>query len=221
MSLNIETIRLKFRNKIFIPLTAKSRKRKLDNADFTIISNNCWAGTVYESYGIKKMSPTVGMFIMPEDYLKFVSDFDYYIHLPLRFVKAEESKWHEQLKDKSNWGTYIIARLDDIELHMLHYHEETSALKKWNSRVERINYEKILFIFNDQNGCKPEHIEKFMKMPLKNKICFVAKPEMQVDDNIILISQPTRYRNGIMASREPFGKTKYINITTYINQLGD
>lgn len=39
--------------------------------EFTIISNNCWGGTVYESYGLPKQSPTVGMFVMPRDFETF------------------------------------------------------------------------------------------------------------------------------------------------------
>ena len=58
-SLNEETIRLKFRNNIYLPLTSALRRKQLDDENFTIISNNCWGGTIYESYGIKKQSPTV------------------------------------------------------------------------------------------------------------------------------------------------------------------
>lgn len=92
------------------------RRKTLKNENFTINSNNCWAGTVYESYGIRKMSSTVGMFIMPEDYLKFVSNLNYYLEQPLEFIDPDESKWREVLQEKSNWKTYLIARLDDIEL---------------------------------------------------------------------------------------------------------
>lgn len=215
-----ETLRLKFRNKIYIPLTAKSRRKKLKIEDFTIISNNCWGGTIYESYGIKKMSPTVGMFIMPEDYLKFCEKFDYYISQSLVFINPDSSKWKTQLCQKSNWNTYRIGRLADIELHMLHYHDENIALKKWNSRIMRINKKRILYKFNDQNGATPDHIRRFIELPLKNRLCFVASKNYRVNDEVILIKQPSRYVNGIMASREPFGKTKYIDMTEYINRLG-
>lgn len=60
--LSIESARTIFRNKIFIPLTCKSRREKLTHTDFTIISNNCWGGTVYEAHNLPKESPTVGMF---------------------------------------------------------------------------------------------------------------------------------------------------------------
>ena len=53
---------------------------------------------------------------MPEDYLKFVSNLNYYLEQPLEFIDPDESKWREVLQEKSNWKTYLIARLDDIEL---------------------------------------------------------------------------------------------------------
>ena len=42
MNITWETVRLKIRNKIYIPLTKRNRKSKLKIEDFTIISNNCW-----------------------------------------------------------------------------------------------------------------------------------------------------------------------------------
>ena len=50
---------------------SRFRKRKLFNKNFTIISNNCWAGWVYRRYNIEYKTPTVGLFIMPDDYMIF------------------------------------------------------------------------------------------------------------------------------------------------------
>lgn len=219
-SLNEETIRLKFRNNIYLPLTSALRRKQLNDENFTIISNNCWGGTIYESYGIKKHSPTVGMFFMPEDYLKFVTNLDYYLKQPLEFIDPDDSKWRQILQVKSNWRTYLIARLDDVELQMLHYHDEVVAQKKWESRIKRVNKEKLVFKFNDQNGAMKEQIHKFMNLPLKNKLCFVSDEDYQVTKDVIVIKQPGKYKGcGIMASREPFGDSKYINITNYINNI--
>lgn len=71
---NRETIRLKLRNRLWLPLTRSIRVKKLSVDRFTIISNNCWGGTVYESYGMRKESPTIGMFIMPSDFVRFCSE---------------------------------------------------------------------------------------------------------------------------------------------------
>ena len=41
------------------------RKKQLKSTDFTIISNNCWGGMIYESYNLPKESPTVGNYSLP------------------------------------------------------------------------------------------------------------------------------------------------------------
>lgn len=187
--------------------------------DFTIISNNCWAGTIYESYGLQKKSPTIGMFILPDDYITLVANLREYLEKPLVFIQPEESKWRDLLNSKSNWGTYLIAQLGDIELHMLHHHDESIAREKWLSRVDRINWNRLIYKFNDQNGCTVEHIQRFINLPLQHKLCFVASPTMKISNDVILIGQPIDYKDGIKASREPFGKTKYLDLTGYINGL--
>lgn len=220
-SINEETLRLKFRNIIYLPLTKNIRRKKLLHTDFTIISNNCWAGTIYESYGLKKMSPTTGMFIMPEDYLKFVVDLEYYLAQPLEFINPDDSKWKEKLENKSNWKTYLIGRLDDIELQMLHYHDEGIAREKWERRKKRINSNKLIFKFNDQNGATLEQISHFMELKLDNKLCFVASKKFKVNEDVIYVKQPKKYTDGIKASREPYGKSKYLDLTEYLNKLGE
>ena len=219
MTLNMEAIRLKFRNDIYLPLTRRIRRKKLNTTDFTIISNNCWGGTVYESYGLRKNTPTAGMFIMPSDYVKFVKNLEYYIGLELIFINPNESKWKEVLEKKDNWGTYLIAKLDDIELHMLHYHDTRVAKEKWQKRKERIVWDKILYKFNDQNGATQKDIQEFVNLKLKNKVCFVAREDLKNEDGVIFISQPENTENGIKASREPFGSSRYVNINNLINNL--
>lgn len=64
---------------------ANYRKKQLKYTDFTIISNNCWGGMIYESYNLPKESPTVGMFFMAKDYIEFLSDLRGYINGKLTF----------------------------------------------------------------------------------------------------------------------------------------
>ena len=80
----IEGIRLKI-NKFFRLTFAEKRKKKLKNQNFTIISNNCWGGMIYESYNLRKNSPTVGLFIMPKDYIKFIKNLKKYLIIKLTF----------------------------------------------------------------------------------------------------------------------------------------
>ena len=37
------------------------------------------------------------------------------------------------------------------------------------------NWDKLLVKFNDQNGCTEMEVNKFMKLPFKNKLFFTCK----------------------------------------------
>lgn len=213
-----EGLRLKFRNKVYLPLTAGYRKKKLNNYDFTIISNNCWGGTVYESYHLKKMSPTVGMFFMAEDYIKFLENIYHYLESELHFIEPENSRYRMELCKDSRWGYYPIGKLDDIELFFLHYHSKDEALKKWNRRCKRINWDRLLVKFNDQNGCTNDLIKRFINLPYKNKICFVVSEIDNLENIVYKIRSPKRYKH-VMASYEPFGANRTVNINNIINNL--
>lgn len=210
-----EGIRLKIR-KSYINLTAKYRRKKIIHDDFTIISNNCWGGMIYQSYGIENKTPTIGLFFMAEDYIKFVYDIKKYISLTLKFIEPEETKYIEYFKKHDKFGKYPIGRLGDIEIHFLHYNSNEEALTKWNRRVKRINWDKIIFKFNDQNLCTPELIKKFCELEVKNKICFTTKQYNY--KNLYHIKSLFKYPH-IKASYEPFGKSFYVNINNLINKL--
>lgn len=227
---SIEGFRLKFRNNIYIPATCKKRRTKLKNTDFTIIANNCWAGTIYEAYHLPKGSPTIGMFFMAKDYIAFLSDLKGFIGGKLTFIKPEESRWKDmpQVSADKRFGQYPIGVLSNgknsIEIFFLHYHSEQEAREKWERRIRRINWDKLLVKFNDQNGCTETDVNDFMKLPFKNKVFFTCKKwpsdiqTKQPRGGYTVIKQFPKHDN-IMASYEPFGKSKYIDITSVLNNL--
>lgn len=223
--LSIEGIRLKIRNKVYIPLTCRSRGKKLNNTDFTIISNNCWGGTVYEAYNLPKESPTVGMFFMAEDYITFLSDLKGYINGTLEFIKPEESRWKDapQVSGDRRFGSYPVGLLSNgksyIEIFFLHYHSEKEAKDKWERRCKRINWDRLLVKFNDQNGCAVKNIYDFMDLPFKHKLFFTCKKWPGISGGGGAIIRQFPKHDSIMASYEPFGKSKYIDITKLLNSL--
>lgn len=203
---------------------ANYRKKKLKNTDFTIISNNCWGGMIYESYNLPKESPTVGMFFMAEDYITFLSDLKRYINGTLEFIRPDESRWKDtpQVSEDKRFGSYPVGILSNgknkVEIFFLHYHSEEEAKDKWERRCKRINWEKLLVKFNDQNGCTVKNVHDFMGLPFKNKLFFTSKEWPDISGGFTLIHQFPKH-DFIMASYEPFGKSKYIDITSVINKL--
>ena len=70
----LKDIRLKFNM-----VGSGRRKNKLNSIDFSIISNNCFAGIVYQHFNLQYNTPTVGLYFYPDEYIKFCKKFDYYI----------------------------------------------------------------------------------------------------------------------------------------------
>ena len=185
-----------------------------------ILEYNCWGGMLYESFNLPKETPTVGSFIMAKDYINFLSNLKEYIDTPLTFINPQDSKWLKQVSQDKRYGTYPVGKINDIEIFFLHYRSQKEVLDKWNQRIKRINWNNLLIKFNDQNGCTEEDVKEFFKLPFKNKIFFTCKnwPGQENNPNCIVIKQFPKH-DVIMASYEPFGRNKYVDLNKLINNL--
>lgn len=146
-------------------------RKRIKNRDFTIISNNCWAGRCYQYLGMPYLSPTVGLYFFAEDYLKFVSDLRYYLSLDLEFISAERSRYFEILKERDHIKV-PVGKLDDLEIVFLHYKSESEAREKWNRRKRRINYNNIYLKFSKMNLCTEDELSRFDALRFENKFMF-------------------------------------------------
>lgn len=204
----LKNIRLKI-NK----LGAKKRKNKLKSTDFSIISNNCYAGIIYQYLGLEYNTPTVGTFIYAEDYIKLLKNFDYYINKELKFINYNESKYKDELQ-RANIEKAIIGILDDVEIVFLHYSTEKEALEKWKRRCQRLS-KNLIFKFNDQNLCNYEHLKEFECLKEKNKICFTAQNYPEFKSTI----QLKKYRKYKEIKEDYYSGHRYFNIIEYINSI--
>lgn len=143
-------------------------KKRIKNKDFTIISNNCWAGKAYQYLDLPYLTPTVGLYFFAEDYLKFVKNLKYYLSLELQFIDNNESKYVDYLKERNHMEV-PIGTLDDIEIVFLHYSSKEEAKEKWEKRKQRVNYNNIIIKFSKMNGCTETHIKDFDEIDFKNK----------------------------------------------------
>lgn len=202
--------------KIIINLYKKTigeiNNKKIKNKNLTIISNNCWGGIFYRNNNLEYLSPTLGMFFMADEYIKFIYEMKKYISAEINFVSIEDSKYCEYLKMIKYDG--LIAKILDLEICFLHYDSEVEAREKWNRRKERINWDNILFKFNDQNLCTYDNLKKFEEFEAKNKICFTAKKYPQLDT--IQIKQFEKY-NYVLDDIKSY--KKYINMIDFINGM--
>lgn len=149
------------------------QRRKLRDKEFTIIGNNCLAGSMYHKFGLPYSSPTIWTTMYPDDYLKFLENLDWYLKQPLTFTETSK---HEDKGSKLR--VFPIGVLGgDVEIFFVHYKTKEQALAAWNRRVKRINYTKLFVVFSDDGdkNFSEEYFEKFDKLPFDNKLFFTGK----------------------------------------------
>lgn len=161
------------------PLTEKFNflnRIGLKNRDFTIISDNCWAGFVYQHFAMRYRTPFIGVFLFPDCYLKMLKDFHQHMSSELRFIDPLKSKYREKIEKTDSFGYPIGVIGDDVEIHFLHYRREYEARQRWETRKQRINYDNILFKFCDRLEPSPDLIRQFDELPYRHKLCFTIRP---------------------------------------------
>ena len=143
-------------------------KRRLKNAEFILISNNCWGYSLYGDIGRPYNTPFVGLFLFPECYIRFLENFETCINSTINF--SDHSRY---IQKKPSYPIGILQ--NGIEIHFMHYKTEQEALQKWNRRMERlkkaIKINTPIFIkICDRDGCEDNHLHRFHKLNFKNKI---------------------------------------------------
>lgn len=140
-------------------------KRKLQEKDCTIISQNCIGGVFYHDMGLQFLSPTINAFIPEPGFVKLVLNLRHYMQLELVM------RWG---------GEYPIGTLDDVEIHFMHYDTCKEAKDAWEKRKARINWDKIFVIGTDRDGFDDEAYELWKQITYP-KILFTAHPEFTED----------------------------------------
>ncbi|MCM1214437.1 MAG: DUF1919 domain-containing protein [Lachnospiraceae bacterium] len=131
----------------------------------SIFSKNCWGSVTYNKLGLQFNSPTINMFFLDNDYIKFLGNPKYYLSLPLDY----DSLGYDETQRKS----YPIAKCDDILLHFNHYETFSNAEECWRRRVQRINWDNIFVMMYTEDK---DIASQFVKLPYEKKICFVSFP---------------------------------------------
>lgn len=143
------------------------RRIGLKNRDFTIISNNCTGGYIYQHFGLRYNTPTAGLFFSTKDFVKFCKDIKHYLDCEIKFEELSCSKRDSEERK------YPVGMLDDIKIHFLHYKSKEEARDKWERRVARINLKNLCFMYCEQADCESKDLEDYCKIQDSNSICFV------------------------------------------------
>ncbi len=142
--------------------------KRLKNTDFSLITANCIGGVISHDLGLRFLSPTVNLFFMPEDYLKFCESLREYTALPL--VEIEPP----------NGEKYPCGSLGDITVYGMHYKTFEEFEHKWRERCERINFDNLYFAMSRRDNCTEDLVKRFDNLPHKNKVIFVDRPMPEI-----------------------------------------
>jgi uncharacterized protein (DUF1919 family) len=164
--------------------------------------------------------------LMGPCYIKLLENPEFYLGLPLNF--RVKSKYPDM--QAINSGTdFPLAVLGDteIEIQFLHYTSQQEAKEKWERRMKRIEWNNLYFKYDcSKDYASEELVERFIKLPHKNKLLF-GKQNFGCKEVIVIKDSPY---NAIKQFKNCFlifnpvgwisGKTFYRNrLERYVGKL--
>ena len=180
-----------------IPYLTFSRYLQIRNSRFSIFSETCYAGILYYRLGLEVLSPLKDMWMTPEDYFRLLDHLDYYMSFSpvLSHMEGVNSAY-----DSPN---HPVLRLDDIYLHYNHTDDPDQAIKAWDTRKQRINYNNILVTFFAQDPNLEDAFYKAKKY--QRRICFTAFPSVREDSVFIPKEHGSMYISEFHWTARPYG----------------
>ncbi|MBO5298164.1 MAG: DUF1919 domain-containing protein [Candidatus Homeothermus sp.] len=137
--------------------------RNLDkNISRSVICNNCVGAMVLHDFGLCFNSPFVNLYITAPEYIKLLSNIEYYCS-PTASIR--------DITESAHYPKGLLQ--NEITLHFLHYDTFEEAEKKWRKRCERIDYNNLYVILVQQSSCNDNLINKFDKFTFKKSIALV------------------------------------------------
>ena len=138
------------------------------------------AGLIYHTMGRQFLSPTINMSIKDPDFLKLLSDFDYYFEHEIEFVESR------------HYPIGFIGEGDKrIKINFEHFKTNDEACEKWYARKKRMT-DNIFVVVADRD-LTDEQMEQFHHldecMPIKRKVMFTWNKE-RADEKEVFYVKP-------------------------------
>lgn len=199
--------------RLYLEIKFLIQRKRLKNRDFSIICNNCWGGSLYQSLKLEYKTPFVGLFLFGKCYMNLLKNLNKNMKLELKHLPFENSKYHQKIKEKPKYPIGVLGK-SGIEIHFLHYKNWEEAYNKWNRRKLRININNLLIVCSDkdiESHMLNKNIKDFKNLPFKNKIFFSGKKKISGSIYFPEIKQKNEYGKWLYR--------KYINIIDYLNNM--
>ncbi len=187
----------------------KKRKfRRLKNENFSVISSNCNGMFMYYDLDLPYLTPTVNLSIEMNDYVKMVQNLKWYMEQEMREADDQQYKCP-------------VGVLGDIKIHFIHYGSFEEGVLKWEERKRRINWDKLIIVGSEKDGCTYETIRDFEKLPYENKVIFTHVEYLEFSSAYYIkgfedeaeLGTITRFKNQMLKRRylDDFDYVRFIN----------
>lgn len=117
-------------------------RHRCKNQDFTILTPNCMAGLIYHRLGMRFCSPTIDTSMETDDFIRFVSDLDYYLSQDITEFKDHDLECPVGM---------IAGKTPDenVRVNFVHYSSFQAGRDKWNQRKLRVTKDNLYIIVCD------------------------------------------------------------------------
>lgn len=191
----------------------------LKNKNFTIISDDCWGGEVYRELNLPYMTPFIGCFINPEDYLHLLQNIEHHLCLPLRFIDSTKKLPNTEL-------LFPVALLGDIEINFMHYKTPLEAKEKWERRLKRINLKNVFYKIDftrpgpyGKRAYLSKDIEQWSQLCLSNSIAITDKAATPIHNSLLLYNRDDNAVITYWRSRHKFSLIHWLDSGVIRNTL--
>lgn len=132
----------------------------------SVICNNCFGGVFFHHLGCRFESPFINLFLVPEDFVKLVANWD----------KAVTAGLGNVSEVKNSGMPYPVGVIDSVGARVYFNHDTDFdvALDKWRERVARIRPEKTIFMFTAAKG-DAKVLKDFDSIDNPRKIAFASE----------------------------------------------
>lgn len=159
----------------------------------------------------------MGMYFFADEYIRFLNDIKHYLGVPISLVSAQESRYFKELEKRGQLDV-PVGVLEDVEIVMLHYKDREVAKEKWMRRVERVNWNNIIYKFSYMNGCSDRHIRQFEELCDRDRVNhfeFVSHPFDEYPDAYVIAPGTDG-----QIENDTFYWNKYCDVKKIINRGG-
>tara|TARA_B100000161_G_C33543717_1_gene411950 strand:+ start:656 stop:1924 length:1269 start_codon:yes stop_codon:yes gene_type:complete len=139
------------------------------SSNVAIVSNNVWGSDYYKKKGQKFNTPTVDTVMSPEDYIKFIENFDEYINVTPEKVESEESYPVGKIEINSESIFIHFTKEDNWEIALQHWEERKKLLPKKSSILFKLCDRKF------KGELSSDLLKRFYNSKISKKVVFLSE----------------------------------------------